>query len=78
MIQRILMIGVAAFALAACSEQPQDMASGKKPDVPAWNGANDNGYVAPGWQAGDQKAWEAQLKQRAAGQNESVRIGSNT
>lgn len=76
MITRILILGAAVLALAACGEKPQELASGKKPDVPAWEGAN-NPYVAPGWKAGDKKAWEAQMKERNAGQNENVRIGSS-
>ena len=69
----VLWAAVAAFALAACGEKPQDLSQTKKADVPAWKGAA-NAYVAPGWTVGDQKSWEKQINARAQGQNEYQRI----
>ena len=60
------------FALGACTEKPQT-ASPSKADTPAWHAA-DNGYVAPGWKAGDRTSLEQQLRQRAQTQNEYTRI----
>ena len=60
--------------LVACGDRPQTAdAAAKKTDTPAWQGA-DNGYVANGWKAGDKAKWEAQLRARARGQNEYVRV----
>ena len=61
-----------ALALGACTEKPQT-ASPSKADTPAWHAA-DNGYVAPGWKAGDRTSLEQQLRQRAQTQNEYTRI----
>jgi hypothetical protein len=66
---------VAALGLAACSEKPQQTAGAKvKGSAPAWQGAKDE-FVAPGWKAGDQASWEAQMRERGKGQNEYARIG---
>ena len=64
---------VAAVALSACGDKPQELTSAKKPSEPSWQGTN-NGYAAPGWKAGDEKSWETQMKNRAqSGQNEYQR-----
>ncbi len=73
----VIVVGGLSLLLVACSEKPQDMTSGKKPDAPGWEGAG-NAYVVPGWKAGDKKAWEDQLKSRAQGQNEYVRTGGKS
>ena len=72
---RLLTTGAAlalAFGLGACMEKPQT-ASPSKADTPAWQAAQ-NGYVAPGWQAGDRTSLEQQLRSRAQTQNEYTRI----
>ena len=73
--RRLLSIA-AALALAlgagACAEKPQ-AASPSKADTPAWQAA-ENGYVAPGWKAGDRSSLEQQLRSRAQAQNEYTRI----
>jgi hypothetical protein len=61
-----------AFVLGACAEKPQT-ASPSKADTPAWQAA-ENGYVAPGWKAGDRTSLEQQLRSRAQTQNEYTRV----
>ena len=62
----------AALALAACGEKTAGAA--KKSDVPAWQGSTAaSAYMANGWKAGDQTAWEQQLRNRTQGQNEYAR-----
>jgi hypothetical protein len=72
--RRLLACGAAlvlALGLAGC-EKPQTAATPKS-DTPAWHAA-ENGYVAPGWKAGDRASLEQQLRSRAQTQNEYVRI----
>ena len=71
---------VASVALlAACGEKPQTNAEGVKVDATPWSGTGDkanagSAFTAAGWQPGDKKAWEQQLKTRAQnGQNDYVR-----
>lgn len=65
----------AAIALAACGEKTAGAA--KKSDVPAWQGSTGaSAYVANGWKAGDQAAWEQQLRNRTQGQNEYSRAAT--
>jgi outer membrane biogenesis lipoprotein LolB len=78
MMRTLMLAGAAALLLSACGEKPQDMAAGKKPDVPNWQGT-DNAYVTPGWKAGDKAAWEEQLRTRTQqGQNEYQRVGGQS
>ena len=62
-----------ALALAACSEKPQQIGGNDR--SPAWDGAK-NGFVVPGWTAGDKASWQAQVNARAQNQNEFRRIGT--
>lgn len=72
---RFVVMALVATVLAACGEKPQT-AGTRKADSPAWQGAAD-GYVAPGWKAGDAASWEQQLKTRAQqGQNEYTRASA--
>lgn len=72
---RFVAMALAATLLAACGEKPQT-AGTRKADTAAWQGAAD-GYVAPGWKAGDAVSWEQQLKTRAQqGQNEYTRAAA--
>jgi len=65
----------AAIALAACGEKTAGAA--KKSDVPAWQGSTGaSAYMANGWKAGDQTAWEQQLRNRTQGQNEYSRAAA--
>ncbi len=62
-----------AMLATACGEKAQTAgAVAIKTDAKPWTGAN-AAYMAPGWKAGDAKAWEEQLKSRAQAQNEYVR-----
>ena len=65
----------AAIALVACGEKTSGAA--KKADVPASQGSTGaSAYVANGWKAGDQTAWEQHLRTRTQGQNEYSRASS--
>jgi hypothetical protein len=62
----------AALALSACGEKT--VGAAKKSDVPAYQGSTGpSAFVANGWKAGDQAAWEQQLRHRAQAQNEYTR-----
>ncbi len=67
---------LAAFAVAACGETPQDAsAAGVKVDRPVYQGVGESPFVAPGWKAGDRASWQAELKARAQyGQNDYTRM----
>lgn len=68
----VLVLGV-SLMLTACAEKPQT-ASGKKSDAQAFAGSSGNAaFNAPGWKAGDQAAWEQQIKARNQAQNEYTR-----
>jgi hypothetical protein len=67
-----LVLCSAAIALAACGEGTAGAV--KKSDVPAFKGSTgQSAYLANGWKAGDQTAWEQQLRNRTQGQNEYSR-----
>ena len=73
---RLLTTGAAlalAFGLGACTEKPQTLSTPLKADTPAWQAAQ-NGYVAPGWQAGDETSLDKHLRSRALTQNEYLRV----
>jgi hypothetical protein len=61
MMQRISLILLSVAALTACGEKAQTL--GTKNDATAFSGAS-NGFVAPGWQAGDKNSWEQHLRAR--------------
>jgi hypothetical protein len=64
--KRALFFGVAICTLAAlgaCGERPQVLQSNKS-DVPAYQGAPHDPFVAGGWKAGDRTGWEQGLKTR--------------
>jgi hypothetical protein len=65
-------LGCAVVALAGCGEKTAGAV--KKSDVPAFQGSTGaSAYMANGWKAGDQTAWDQQLRNRAQGQNEYSR-----
>ena len=72
MIMRSMALAVAAVCAAGCGERPQTITPAKKADAKPWEGAQ-GGNVAAGWKPGDQASWEAQMRQRAQGQNEYSR-----
>ena len=69
---QLVLAFAAALALGACSEKAQT-AGTKKADEAAYRGTT-NGYTAAGWKAGDQVAWETQMRQRSQNQNEYTRM----
>ena len=65
------------LGLAACSEKPQTITTGKG-GAPAAAGTG-TPFMEPGWKAGDQASWEEQMRSRAQhGQNEYSRPVSGT
>ena len=61
------------LALAACNERDQSLStSAAKADGQPWQGVQ-NGFSAPGYQAGDKLRWETHMRQRAQTQNEYVK-----
>jgi hypothetical protein len=65
----------AALALGACGEKTSEAV--KKSDVPAFQGSTGQAaYTANGWKAGDQSAWDQQLRTRTQGQNEYARAAT--
>ena len=71
----VFLLSCAALALVACGEKTAGAV--KKSDVPAFQGSTGQAaYTANGWKAGDQSAWDQQLRNRAQGQNEYSRAPS--
>jgi hypothetical protein len=67
-----LLLSCAVLALPACGEKTSGGV--KKSDIPAYEGSKGvSAYSASGWKAGDQTAWEQQLRNRTQGQNEYSR-----
>lgn len=64
----IVVCGVAALLVSACSERPQTATARKVDDKP-WEAAS-TVYAASGYKASDRAAWEQQMKSRAQGQDE--------
>jgi hypothetical protein len=73
MMKPILVAAALVVALAACGEKAQNGPSLRKSDTPPWNAAQDP-FVAPGWKSGDEASWESQMRERAASQNEYLRV----
>ncbi len=66
----------AALLLTACSEKPQTAAT-KQHDTKPWEGVVTGHPANATWKAGDQVAWEAQLRTRTQrGQNEYTRAAA--
>ena len=72
-----LMVLLAATALlSACAEKPQSAAT-KQHDGKPWQGVVAGQAPDAGFKAGDQAAWEEQLRTRAQrGQNEYTRAAA--
>jgi hypothetical protein len=72
--KRMFILVAAVCALAACTEKPQTITSGNRPDVQAFQGPA-TPFSAAGWKAGDKTSWEQQLKTRAQnGQNDYTKV----
>jgi len=71
---RIFILIGAVCMLAACTEKPQTITSGNRPDVQAFQGPATS-FTAAGWKPGDKTAWEQQLKTRVQnGQNDYNKV----
>ena len=68
---RASIVLLTAMVLVACTEKPQAATARKADDKPWAAGQPD--YMAQGFKAGGQAAWEAQIKARAQGQNDYAR-----
>jgi len=68
---RLGVLGVVAIVLAGCGERVQTIPPGgeRKSDTAAWDN-KDKRFLAPGWTPGNQASWNAQLVDRAQGQND--------
>ena len=72
MMRTAMLLSCTALALAACGEKTAGAV--KKSDAPAFQGSTGQSvYTANGWKAGDQAAWDQQLRTRTQGQNEYSR-----
>lgn len=71
-----LSLVVAAAALTACGEKPQEMSSTGS-DAAPYTGVGQSQYQQPGWKVGDKASWEQQLKARAQyGMNDYSRVAT--
>jgi hypothetical protein len=71
---RAFILIAAACAMVACTEKPQTITSGNRPDAQAFQGPA-TAFSATGWKAGDKTSWEQQLKTRAQnGQNDYTKV----
>lgn len=69
-------LAVAAAALSACSEKPQET-TGVRQDTAPYTGVGKSQYQQPGWTVGDKASWEQQLKSRAQyGMNDYTRVST--
>ena len=68
---RVGVLAMAATVLVACGERVQTIppAGDCKSDTAAWEN-KDKRFLAPGWTPGNQASWNAQLVDRAQGQND--------
>ncbi len=69
--RRLLLVPIAAIALVACGEKVQTIPVGaaKRTDAPVWQ-TQDKRFLAAGWTPGDEASWNAQMANRAQGQND--------
>ncbi len=72
--KHLALLVCAALALAAC-EKVQSGATTRKTDTQPWD-VGQNPFVAPGWKTNDAAAWESQIRERAAAQNEYTRTSA--
>ncbi|MES2714441.1 MAG: hypothetical protein V4795_01665 [Pseudomonadota bacterium] len=74
--RRLLPVLATLLLLAACAEKPQTAAT-RQHDAKPWQGLAAGQSADAGWKAGDQAAWEEQLRTRAQrGQNEYTRAAA--
>ncbi|CAJ0775637.1 hypothetical protein LMG7141_00391 [Ralstonia condita] len=61
----------AVLLLGACGERTQTaLASFRKSDAPAYQGAEGDPFMAKNWTPGDRTSWENQIRARGQYQNE--------
>jgi len=67
----VVLLSMAAIAFAGCGERVQTIPVGaeKKADAVIWK-TQDTRFLAPGWTPGDEASWNAQMANRAQGQND--------
>ena len=66
----VLSAAAAVVLVAGCGEKVQTIESGKRrSDTPVWQ-TKDQRFLAPGWTPGNEASWNAQMTQRAQGQND--------
>jgi hypothetical protein len=68
---RGLLIAIVVVAFVGCGEKVQTIPVGtaKKADQQVWQ-TKDDRFLAPGWTPGDEASWNAQMANRAQGQND--------
>jgi hypothetical protein len=68
---RLGLSALVAILLVGCGEKVQTLspAGARKADTPVWQ-TKDRRFLAPGWTPGDQNSWNAELADRAQGQND--------
>jgi hypothetical protein len=71
-----LIASLLCLAVVGCGEKPQT-AGTRRADTAAFEGPA-TAFTAPGWKPGDASSWGDELRTRAQGQNEYVRIGSHS
>jgi outer membrane biogenesis lipoprotein LolB len=70
---KVSVMAMAVLLLAACGEKIQTNSSSYKPDEKAWQSPA-TPFSAKGYKAGNQAAWEAQMRERIQTQNEYQRV----
>ncbi|HEY2558256.1 MAG TPA: hypothetical protein VGI48_00935 [Caldimonas sp.] len=66
-----LLAAVACVVVVGCGERVQTIppSGERKADTPVWQ-LQDKRFVAPGWTVGDEHSWNAEITDRAQGQND--------
>ena len=61
----------AVVFVAGCGEKVQTIPTSgqRRSDTPVWQ-TKDQRFLAPGWTPGNESSWNAQITQRAQGQND--------
>jgi hypothetical protein len=67
----VVLVSMAAIAFAGCGEKVQTIPVGteRKADAQPWQN-QDKRFLAPGWTPGNEASWNAQMANRAQGQND--------
>jgi hypothetical protein len=67
----VLSAAAVVVVIAGCGEKVQTIppAGERRSDTPVWQ-TKDQRFLAPGWSPGNEASWNAQMTQRAQGQND--------